>query len=355
MHLSSEAQRAAHVALVRAALPAGWRGHDVIAHPAERAQAYRSRARVHVRASGGRAIVGLHGAASHEPVEVDACLVLAPEVEAARARLAALFDGAHGYGEVQIAIGRGAQGALPVLEIRWSGVLAAACFARLEDGVRVGAWAGARVTCGEVSRPAVIGDPAPCMVGADGEPLLLSPGGFAQAADGPNLLMGRRLAEEIATCSSGKARGGRLVELYAGAGNLTVVLARKTPGMIAVESSRHACEAARANLFRRGLDARVVEADAERYVWSPPTDIVVLDPPRTGARAVVERLAASRVRHVVYVSCDPATLGRDLAVLAGSYALRSIETFEMFPQTSHVETLVRLERVALPKPPRRAE
>ena len=109
-----------------------------------------------------------------------------------------------------------------------------------------------------------------------------------------------------------------------------------------VESSREACEAARGNLLARGLRARVVEADAGTYAWSKAVRLVVLDPPRTGARAVAERLAASRVAHVVYVSCDPQTLGRDLALLERAYAPVSVATFEMFPQTSHVEAVVAL-------------
>ncbi len=72
--------------------------------------------------------------------------------------------------------------------------------------------------------------------------------------------------------------------------------------------------------------------------------LVVLDPPRTGARAVAERLAGSRVARVVYVSCDAQTLGRDLAILEKAYAPISVTAFEMFPQTSHVEAVVALER-----------
>jgi 23S rRNA (uracil1939-C5)-methyltransferase len=87
-----------------------------------------------------------------------------------------------------------------------------------------------------------------------------------------------------------------------------------------------------------------VEADADAYAWAGHTKIVVLDPPRTGARQVAERLASGRVPTVVYVSCDAQTLGRDLGVLSASYDAASIATFEMFPQTSHVETVVVLER-----------
>jgi 23S rRNA (uracil1939-C5)-methyltransferase len=137
----------------------------------------------------------------------------------------------------------------------------------------------------------------------------------------------------------------KAVELYAGAGNLSVLLARKVGDLACVESSRDACEAARENLAARGAkNARVVEADAAGYAWAKAVRLVVLDPPRTGARAVAERLATSRVPRVVYVSCDAQTLGRDLAILEKAYAPVSMATFEMFPQTSHAEAVVALER-----------
>jgi 23S rRNA (uracil1939-C5)-methyltransferase len=70
---------------------------------------------------------------------------------------------------------------------------------------------------------------------------------------------------------------------------------------------------------------------------------VVLDPPRTGAKEIAAALASRPLPAVVYVSCDPPTLGRDLGVLAAAgYAPAAIETFEMFPQTSHVETIAAL-------------
>jgi 23S rRNA (uracil1939-C5)-methyltransferase len=89
---------------------------------------------------------------------------------------------------------------------------------------------------------------------------------------------------------------------------------------------------------------RVVEGDAADYAWAAGTELVVLDPPRTGAKKVVERLASSKVPHVVYVSCDPQTLRRDLAALADAYEPRAVAAFEMFPQTSHLEAVVTLQR-----------
>ncbi len=336
MHLSTGAQRATHVEHVRAALPAAWRGIDVVSHGAADALAYRTRARLHVRCDGGRVEVGMHEAKTHDPVVVDACVVLDPALETARRALPALFEGTRGRGEAQIALGVGRH---PVLELRWNGEMEPVFFSRLERAVNDGHLAGARVAVGEVNRPAIVGDPTPWMRGADDQPLRLAPGGFGQASERMNTSLARHVAEVVRPWGIDRA-----AELYAGAGNLSVLLTREVGELVAVESSREGCEAARANLVARGLRVRVVEDDAACFKWSDKTRLVVLDPPRTGARLVAERLAASRVARVVYVSCDPQTLGRDLAILAETYAPTSIATFEMFPQTSHVETVVALER-----------
>jgi 23S rRNA (uracil1939-C5)-methyltransferase len=337
MHLSLEAQGRAHVEHVLAALPAAWRGAPATHHAAVEGLAYRTRARLHVRWERGRIEVGMHETGTHDPVVVDVCAVLEPAVENARRNLGALFQGSRGQGDVQIALGSERR---PVLEVRWTGEIADSCFARLEQAVKAGELAGARVLVGDASRPAVVGDPTPWVPGADDVPLRLAPGGFGQASERMNATLALHVAALVRPLAVDKA-----VELYAGSGNLSVVLAREVRELVLVESSREACDAARANLAARGLRARVVEADAAAYAWGATTRLVVLDPPRTGARAVAERLAASRVPHVVYVSCDPQTLGRDLALLAPGYVARSVATFEMFPQTSHVETVVALERV----------
>ena len=128
-----------------------------------------------------------------------------------------------------------------------------------------------------------------------------------------------------------------------------MLLAQLDPDqLVAVESARESCDAARANLSARGFGARakVVEADASSFAIPPRTHLLVLDPPRTGARELCTRIAASSAKHVIYVSCDTQTLARDLALLAGSFAPRAVEAFELFPQTSHVEAVVHLERRA---------
>ena len=355
MHVSLEGQLRAHEAHVRAALPPPWRELPIPSHAARDSLGRRSRARVHVRSSGGRAIVGMHEAGTHDPVEVDRCVVLHADLEAARMALAGLLEGAHGRGEAQIALGpiapddaSSAARRAAVLSLTWSGPLAPQCYGRFEAAVAGGAFAGVSVRAGETSRPAVIGDPTPFMAGADGAPLRLAVGGFAQSSEEGNTRLAERVAALVrsvtATTSKAASDPLRVVELYAGAGNFTVLLARDGADVTAVEQSADACNAARANLASRGLSARLVEADASTFVLKPSTQLVLLDPPRTGARAVASRLVESRVRYVLYVSCDVATLGRDLAVLAAAYDARAVEIVEMFPYTSHVETLVMLER-----------
>jgi 23S rRNA (uracil1939-C5)-methyltransferase len=137
-----------------------------------------------------------------------------------------------------------------------------------------------------------------------------------------------------------------VVELFAGSGNFTVLLARHTDALVAVESDARAAAAARANLDARGLRARVVDGDADAYDVPSQVRTVILDPPRTGAAGAARRIAASKARRVVYVSCDPTTLARDVETLCrAGFRLASAAMFEMFPHTSHVEIVAALERV----------
>jgi 23S rRNA (uracil1939-C5)-methyltransferase len=345
MHLSASAQTRGHAEIVRGVLPEAWRSSSITSHDAPSTLGYRTRTRLHVSATGGRATVGFHEIRTREPVSVERCVVLHPTLDRARVELGAIFEGAHGRGEATIALGA-FDARLPVLDVTWGGALAPFVFARLERAVASGGWGGARVTCGDANRPAKMGDSTPWTLGGDGAPLKLTAGGFAQASEGANALLAQRVAELAGEALPRSVDGGRkLVELYAGAGNFTVLLARLEADVLSIESDAEACEASRANLATRGLAARVVCADATTYAWPAPTRILVLDPPRTGARAVTTAIAARPTRHVLYVSCDAPTLGRDLAPLAAAgYVPRAIETFEMFPQTSHVEIVVALER-----------
>ena len=336
MHLTRDAQRAAHLVHVREAV-----GIDATFHSAPRDVGWRIRARLHVDARRGPLRVGFYGPRSHEPAQVDRCVVLEERIEAARARVAPLLAGARGDGEAMLALG--ARGR-PVMMLRWTRELPPEVFARVDAEVRAGHWDGVRLQCGEARRPADFGDPAPEVMGADGAPLVLAPGGFSQAHAEVNVELAHRVAELV-------PEQARVVELYAGAGNLSVLIAKRAAQLVAVESSEEAVSAARKNLSARSLEARVTCADAARFEIPKSTTAIVLDPPRTGARDACEGIKASRVRHVIYVSCDLATLRRDLAILEArasgardAWRVVSADAFEMFPHTSHIETVVHLER-----------
>lgn len=163
----------------------------------------------------------------------------------------------------------------------------------------------------------------------------------------------RLLVEELVRTVINERSGALAVDLYAGVGLFSLPLALRFTQVIAVEGNRlaanHGAENARANgLTNVRYDAISVEAWLKyKAAEQPCPDLVLLDPPRAGAGAVViERLAALAPPQLVYVSCDPATLARDLKLLlAYGYTLRALSVLDMFPQTFHVETVAKLELV----------
>jgi tRNA/tmRNA/rRNA uracil-C5-methylase (TrmA/RlmC/RlmD family) len=152
----------------------------------------------------------------------------------------------------------------------------------------------------------------------------------------------------------GARPGERALDLYAGVGLFARFLAEEvgpSGHVLAVESDRTATPYAVENLT--GLGQAEVFADrVDRWVRRAArqglrTDLVVLDPPRAGAkRAVVEDVAALRPRRVSYVACDPAALARDLAYFgAAGYRLADLRCLDLFPMTHHVECVALLEPV----------
>ena len=148
------------------------------------------------------------------------------------------------------------------------------------------------------------------------------------------------------------APGERALDLYAGVGLFARFVGEATGArVVAVEADRTACQHARANLS--ALKPAVVECGPTDRVlksgFDEPFDLVVLDPPREGAkRAVVEQVVDRRPRAVAYVACDPAALGRDVAIFAEhGYALTAIRSFDLFPMTHHVECVALLTKTGV--------
>jgi len=144
------------------------------------------------------------------------------------------------------------------------------------------------------------------------------------------------------------ASGGSALDLYSGVGLFTLPLARHFDNVLAVEANPMATRFARRNLQDAGLsNARVITATVTDWFRSAPStsaDFILLDPPRAGAEsAVIKGILDLHPSAISYVSCDPATLARDLKkLIAGGYVIEAMLGFDLFPQTHHVETVVRL-------------
>jgi 23S rRNA (uracil1939-C5)-methyltransferase len=137
-------------------------------------------------------------------------------------------------------------------------------------------------------------------------------------------------------------------DLYSGAGTFTLPLAERAGWVEAVESAGSSVRDLRRNLEAAGIsNVGVTGGDIALEPPDERPDLVVVDPPRAGlAPEVIDALSACGARRIAYVSCDPATLSRDLARFreAGAYAVRSVQPIDQFAQTFHVETVVMLSR-----------
>lgn len=174
---------------------------------------------------------------------------------------------------------------------------------------------------------------------AGGEEYRVSGGSFFQT--------NRFLIDELIQIVVGKHTGRAALDLYAGAGLFAKQLARNFDQVIAVEASPHSFADLRVNVPHnvKCLSITTESFLAERAAKLAP-DLVVLDPPRAGlgekAAKALGRMSASRV---TYVSCDPATLSRDLKVLLESgYRVEQVHLVDLFPQTYHMETVLHLAR-----------
>jgi len=135
--------------------------------------------------------------------------------------------------------------------------------------------------------------------------------------------------------------GARVLELYAGQGNLTRVLREGARSVVAVDAQTPDAPASGGVSWRKGDVADAIATLAE---VGDRFDLAVLDPPRAGAAAVLPALTALRPPRIVYVSCDPATLARDLNRLrATGYTATRAQALDLMPQTAHVEVVVTLE------------
>lgn len=154
--------------------------------------------------------------------------------------------------------------------------------------------------------------------------------------------------------------GKRFIDLYCGAGTFALFFAKHGARVIGIEENPNAVREAKANAAVNGVGAGTtfingrVEATLRSKIGIEAlanADIVFLDPPRKGSdEGTLDALIRVRVPHVWYLSCNPATLARDLAhLVAGGYTLGAVQPFDMFPQTGHIEALASLHRTGTPQ------
>ncbi len=171
----------------------------------------------------------------------------------------------------------------------------------------------------------------------------------------------RFLIEELLQAVVGGKKGSFALDLYAGVGFFTLPLAKAFSRVVSVDANLAAIQDLRQNAADAGVEVVSENAHTEEFLkkFAERPDFVVLDPPRAGLGAeTAARLATLGAPEIVYLSCDPSTLARDLAVLTGSerkqqtevvpghrYELSEVHLFDLFPQTYHIEALVRLQRV----------
>jgi 23S rRNA (uracil1939-C5)-methyltransferase len=188
------------------------------------------------------------------------------------------------------------------------------------------------------------------------------PGYLFYSAGGPAYRVGhlsffqinRFLMDTLIDSVIGDSRGRLALDLFAGVGLFTLPLSKRFERVIGVESNPAAAKDLEINLQScegSSLTHRNTTAEAFLSNWHETPDLVVLDPPRAGVETeTLARLKKLSPWRVNYLSCDPATLARDLAVLVGDqekpgvYEIRDINLFDIFPQTYHMEALVRLKR-----------
>jgi 23S rRNA (uracil1939-C5)-methyltransferase len=350
-HLAPEAQLAAKEGELRETLlrvagvtPAAW-----LAPLTGPVWGYRRRARLGVKFvhRKGRVLVGFRERAAPYVAQLEACEVLAPPAGQLIAPLAAMLTGLsirEQLPQIEVAVADNAT-ALVLRVLRPPSD---------EDLARLGAFAATH----DVQLYLQPGGPdsvqplAPCTqrlryrLPQFALELEFGPTDFVQINAVVNEALVARARELLELTPE-----ATVLDLFCGVGNFTLALARHAARVVGVEGERSLLERARGNAGRNGIGnaqfhladlGRVPDADAP---WMPhPCTHVLLDPPRSGAREVLAAIAALAPRRLLYISCHPGSLARDLGVLVHEhgFTLEAAGVVDMFPHTAHVESLALL-------------
>jgi 23S rRNA (uracil1939-C5)-methyltransferase len=305
---------------------------------------YRSRAQIKCQCVAGVFITGFYRAKSRHVIGVEHCPLIADELNRLLAHVRALFDGTACAAQVvQLDLALGDDGKQSLV-VHYRGGDRSALKQLLLD---------AQLECdillqrGSKSSLTVIQGDGKMSLRVDDPPLELNyaTGSFAQI----NLDQNRRLVEatmDLIAWSGDET----VVDLYCGMGNFSLPLARRVARVVGVEESQLSIATAKENAAANDLgNTQFYATSAEGFLSGQMQglnpEVVLIDPPRSGAYSVMQELLASSVSKLLYVSCDPQTLARDLSALVdNSWSLVSSQPFDMFPQTFHCESVSLLVR-----------
>lgn len=348
--------------------------------PAPAQLGYRNKATYVLASRGGRIALGAYAPRSHEWVDTSGCRVVHPAIAAALEPIGgaltasglALHDEKARTGHLRYAVVRASRaGDALVGLVTTSGAPRAALDAMASrlieaDGVRGVVWLPNDATSG-----AILGREAHLLAGAatlaesiDGIAIEVAIDTFLQVNLGPAEALYRRLVERVAPHAGGPTSSGwssrptasdgrpgmAAVDVYCGIGPIALLLARAGADLLGIERNPASVAAARAAAERGGVVSARFEvaaaAELPGLLAARAVDVVVVNPPRQGLDAAVRAaLVARPPAMLVYVSCGPDSLGRDLAELAAAgLRVQSIEPFDLMPGTGHVETLVTCRR-----------
>ena len=324
---------------------------------------YRNKAQYPVSTKKGRAYAGFFRAGTHDVVENQRCLILPEETDAVKDavmdyvnqfRVSVYDEGSHTGLLRHIYVRRGAVSKQILVCLVCNGEKLPKVDALLARLKKIPGFTTLVLSVNTKKGNAVLGDKFVTLYGPGyiedtlcGLNFRLSPRSFYQV----NHHQAQRLYE-TAIERAGITKNDTVLDLYCGVGTITLAMASAAGKVIGVEVIPQAVEDAKDNARRNGIenaeffcgDAGQAALELERNGVRP--DVVVVDPPRKGLNAdTIEALSRMAPRRIVYVSCDPATLARDVALLKQrGYALQSVTAADLFPRCAHVETVVLLSK-----------
>ena len=306
---------------------------------------YRRKARLGVRrvtAKGG-VLVGFRERGSSRVADVEACRILAPEIGEHLGELRVLIgslEAAARIPQIEIAVGDDAS----ALVIRHLEPLSAGDLQRLIDGCRRRSWHLYLQSKGLDTTRRVWPESGPELLHyrlpAEDLEFAFHPQEFTQVNPVINAQMVARVMDLLAPGPE-----DRVLDLFCGLGNFTLPLGSRCGEVLGVEGSEALVARGRNNAVANGVD-NMAFATADLYADDfdvaslSATDLMLLDPPRSGAERICEGIRALAPRRIVYVSCKPETLARDARLLADAgYRPSAAGILDMFPHTAHVESM----------------